>query len=211
MAGTDFAKKLQETLPFDVQITDIIAEYARELRLLRCVEPRGDDAQRFQAPKAVAVGGKGLCVADEKHVSVVSLDGTFLHGLRQRSRGELVLKPAGVAVDGSGAIYVSDANQHIVLVFDEEGVFAAKIGSKRGERPGMFKWPLGMCVCAKTNQLFVADSGNWYEHETCTPYIVMHHTGASKCSHAASPSHRLCANSALTQRPATITARVRSR
>ncbi|MFQ5574359.1 MAG: 6-bladed beta-propeller [Terriglobia bacterium] len=65
---------------------------------------------------------------------------------------ELFDKPHGVAVDNEGNVYVTDTNNHRVLVFDERGRFIKKIG-KAGSGEGELRHPLGIDV---------ADNGDIY-------------------------------------------------
>jgi len=66
--------------------------------------------------------------------------------------------PNGVAVDGSGNVYVADTGNHRIQKFSSSGVFVDTWGSK-GRENGQFKYPAGVAVDGSGN-VHVADSGN---------------------------------------------------
>jgi hypothetical protein len=65
--------------------------------------------------------------------------------------------PRGVAVDGSGNVYVVDSNDRIQK-FSSSGVFLAKWGT-RGSSDGQLNFPNGVTVDGSGN-VYVADSAN---------------------------------------------------
>ena len=65
--------------------------------------------------------------------------------------------PYGIAVDGSGSVYVS-GNNHRVQKFDANGTFLATWGNP-GSGDGEFYNPVGLAVDGEGN-LYVADRGN---------------------------------------------------
>ena len=67
------------------------------------------------------------------------------------------LQPSDVAV-GNNNIYVMDGVNHCVKVFDKNGSFLFRFGSK-GSKNGYFNSPLGICMDAQ-NRIYIADSGN---------------------------------------------------
>ena len=66
---------------------------------------------------------------------------------------------SGIAVDGAGRMYVADAGNHRVQVFDPSGEHAATIGSP-GSGDGQFDGPGGIAVDGTTGTVYVADTGN---------------------------------------------------
>ena len=70
----------------------------------------------------------------------------------------LYLAPQSVAVDGSGNVYVSDAVNDRIQVFDNDGNFRTAWGSS-GSGDGQFSGPNGIAVDGSGN-VFVADVGN---------------------------------------------------
>lgn len=68
-------------------------------------------------------------------------------------------QPAGVAVDSSGNIYVSDTVNSRVVVFDDLGKIRFNFG-KLGDKPGELNAPMALAVDPKTQKVYVADSSN---------------------------------------------------
>ena len=66
--------------------------------------------------------------------------------------------PYGIAVDGSGKVYVADSGNHRIQKFSSKGIFLATWGSN-GLRNGQFDSPHGIAVDGSGN-VYVADSGN---------------------------------------------------
>jgi len=65
---------------------------------------------------------------------------------------------SGIAFSGAGELYVSDVQEHRIQVYDREGRFLRRFGSK-GRNRGQFDHPHGMCFTADGN-LVVADGEN---------------------------------------------------
>ena len=68
------------------------------------------------------------------------------------------LSPKGIAVDGSGNVYVADTFHFRVQVFSASGEFLAKWGTE-GSGDGQFQFPSAIAVDGSGN-VYVADSGN---------------------------------------------------
>lgn len=66
--------------------------------------------------------------------------------------------PAGIAVDGSGNVLVSDYGNHRVQKFTSDGAPLAQWGSY-GSAPGQFAYPRGVAV-ANSGEIYVADTNN---------------------------------------------------
>lgn len=83
---------------------------------------------------------------------------------RLESVGELDLKeetlqtPDGIAVNSKGMIVVADWSGHCILIFDKEGMFLRKFGSK-GEDIGQLNRPSGIAFL-NDEQILVADQLN---------------------------------------------------
>ncbi len=84
-------------------------------------------------------------------------EGRFTLGERGTGPGRFI-KPAGLAVDGDGNLYVADSGNHRVQKFDREGGFIAEVGSL-GSGEGEFNEPWGVAVDSEGN-LYVADTWN---------------------------------------------------
>jgi len=67
-------------------------------------------------------------------------------------------QPRGIAVGPQGNLYVTDQNNHRVVVFDRLGKFTGEWGSY-GSSAGMFIFPAGITV-ASDGSVLVSDSGN---------------------------------------------------
>ncbi len=67
--------------------------------------------------------------------------------------------PLQIAYAPSGDIYVSDANNHIVSVFDTAGTLKFKFGGI-GNGDGQFWYPWGITINPTSGNVYVADSGN---------------------------------------------------
>ena len=72
-------------------------------------------------------------------------------------RGELG-GPAGVAIDTSGVVYVSEWDNHRVSVFTSEGQFVSLFGRK-GSGPGELSRPVGLAV-DNSGVVYVCDRYN---------------------------------------------------
>jgi hypothetical protein len=69
-------------------------------------------------------------------------------------------RPGGVAVDASGNVWVSDANNNRVVEYDKNGAFIRQIGgTAAGSASGQFSAPRGVAI-APNGTVWVADSGN---------------------------------------------------
>ena len=66
--------------------------------------------------------------------------------------------PNGIAIDGSGNIYVVDSDNHRVQKFNSAGVFQSEFGSS-GTGNGQFNTPTGIVIDSSGN-IYVVDAGN---------------------------------------------------
>ena len=67
-------------------------------------------------------------------------------------------QPRGIAIGQQGHVYVTDQNNHRVVVFDRLGVYIGEWGAY-GFSEGMFLFPSGIAVAAD-GSILVSDSGN---------------------------------------------------
>jgi len=70
----------------------------------------------------------------------------------------LFIRPAGLAVDQEGNVFVADSGNHRVQKFDRDGLFLAQVGGL-GSGNGQFNEPWGVALDAQGN-LYVADTWN---------------------------------------------------
>ena len=73
-------------------------------------------------------------------------------------QGDKLHGPAGIAVNTTGKIAITNLNGQCVYVFDKEGNFLRKIGSQ-GENAGQFNLPFGVKYL-NDNEILIADYGN---------------------------------------------------
>jgi sugar lactone lactonase YvrE len=119
---------------------------------------------QFNTPVGVAVDSSGnVYVADtgNHRIQKFSSDGSFLTkwgtdgGQVGYGDGEFSW-PNGIAVDGSGNVYVADQNNNRVQKFSSDGRFITKWGSP-GTDYGQFVFPDGIAVDSFGN-VYVTDS-----------------------------------------------------
>ncbi len=85
-------------------------------------------------------------------VQVFGADGTLRRSFGHFGRGDgLLVKPLGVAVDGGGRVYVSDAFQNVVQVYDQAGRF---LGTLHDDAHPL-RTPLGAAFSASAGKLYV--------------------------------------------------------
>jgi len=129
----------------------------------------GEKTGQFDEPAGIAISKKNLIyVADtENHrIQFFNKDGIFLTSFGQESNkitpqtpehGKFNT-PTSLAINSQHQVYVLDAGNHRVQMFEEEGQFIKVIGSK-GREPGQFLEPIDIAVDEQDN-LYVADRGN---------------------------------------------------
>ncbi len=134
----------------------------------------GSATGQFDHPAALHVdGARGeVLVVDQLNfrVQLFNLDGTFIcrigdlagsdpgFGSLFSVNARHFTVPQGIWVDNQGLIYVADAAQGWIRVFDRAGVILTDIGTF-GRHPGALRVPLDM-VADSYGRLFVASSGN---------------------------------------------------
>lgn len=129
----------------------------------------GEKTGQFDEPAGIAISKKNLIyVADtENHrIQIFNTEGIFLTSFGQESdkitpqtpeHGKFN-NPTSLAINSQHQVYVLDANNHRVQLFEEEGQFIKVIGSK-GRNPGQFLEPVDITV-DEQDHLYVADRGN---------------------------------------------------
>ena len=82
------------------------------------------------------------------------------HRFGSKGAGDgLFSAPYSVACSSRGEIVVADCSNHRIQVFDRNGKFMLKFGSK-GRGNGQLKQPGGVTVDQRNNQIVVADTNN---------------------------------------------------
>ncbi len=86
-------------------------------------------------------------------IQIFDLNGDFLRSFGEFGQGEGQLtKPLGVTVDGDGRIYVSDAYQNVVQVFDGDGTYLGAVY----DLDNPMRTPLGIAFGKATGRLLIA-------------------------------------------------------
>ncbi|MBI4698951.1 MAG: NHL repeat-containing protein, partial [Nitrospirae bacterium] len=130
----------------------------------------GSQSGQFHYPAALAINNNAgeIIVVDHPLISASSSYGTSsgegariqifdLYGNFRRSYSSFgigdgkLFRPAGLAVDETGTMYVTDSYFNIVQVFDSNGVFQGTIYDMNDP----FRSPLGIAI-GKSNRLFIA-------------------------------------------------------
>jgi DNA-binding beta-propeller fold protein YncE len=133
----------------------------------------GDGIGQLDNPHALAVDSQGnLYVTDSENGRIVKFD---VDGNFQSQWGSwcdtnesgydgcdgMFGHAWGIAVDSSGHVYVADANNYRIQVFEGDGTFITKWGTRGidGSGPGRFDQPVYVAVDG-AGSVFVADNGN---------------------------------------------------
>jgi DNA-binding beta-propeller fold protein YncE len=95
-----------------------------------------------------------VLVYDADTLKLLRKIGTTGHNHELTSPGDFS-KPAGVAVDGEGNLYVADTMNNRVEIFDADGQFISTFG-KAGDGPGYFARPKGIAIDSD-GHIWVAD------------------------------------------------------
>lgn len=141
--------------------THVVQKYSPDGKLLATLGIKGEageDEERFNKPTDVEVAPDGsIYVTDgygNNRVVKLDSDGKFVTawGTKGAEQGEFDT-PHGIAVDGSGRVYVADRGNSRVQVFDADGKFLSEWKSDEIGRP----W--GVDITADGN-VVVADGGD---------------------------------------------------
>ena len=101
-----------------------------------------------------------MIVCEYNRVSVYNKDGQKIKTIESVCSGIRIynLDPSGVAVDGSGNMYITDANSHRLFKLDSDGKLVKSVGGE-GEKPGKFNRLDGIAI-SEDNKVFVCDWDN---------------------------------------------------
>ncbi|MBN2053892.1 hypothetical protein JW905_03145 [bacterium] len=110
-------------------------------------------------PRLIVPKEQGRVVINEKGMkSIEGRQAVKIWGQCGEGNGQF-RDPKDIAVDSHGNIYVADAGNHRIQMFDGEGRFIKSLGAGKGEQPGQFNLPTGVGVDGQDN-LYVADTWN---------------------------------------------------
>lgn len=124
----------------------------------------GNDDGKFNFPTSISIdpSTEDVIVSDCQmtmtgikgaRIQVFDKNGLFRRRFGSFGQGEgLLMKPVGTAVDTNGRVYVSDAYQHIVEVYDSSGVYQKTVYDTA--RP--MRTPLGLAIDRSSGKLYVA-------------------------------------------------------
>jgi sugar lactone lactonase YvrE len=118
-------------------------------------EPGGlaiDTRNRFLYVTDIALDQ--VLVYDADTLKLLRKIGTTGHNHELTTPGDFS-KPAGVAVDGEGNVYVADTMNNRIEIFDADGQFISTFG-KNGDGPGYFSRPKGVAIDSD-GHIWVAD------------------------------------------------------
>lgn len=135
-----------------VQVFDPNGRYVREIR-----PANGRDSFRFPRTVAISPATGKVYVVDEMdfRIYVFEPDGRQAQVWdRRRSQSEAAAVPGRMAVTANGVIYVSEPNNHRVMVYTTNHVFTAALGAG-----GELQSPSGLAV-GPQGRLYVLDYGH---------------------------------------------------
>jgi len=120
------------------------------------VNALGDEAYRFQYPAGISVSRlRDTFVIDSENKRVIrfnSFDAPEVQFGGFSSTGMPLNVPVGIAEFNNNRIYVTDAGQNCIIVFDYFGNYIDLIGKN------VFKQPSGLCTDSNGN-IYVCDTG----------------------------------------------------
>lgn len=132
-----------------------ISQESEDDRLRRLLTGVSEDARGFKKPLAVAARGGRIYISDTEgrrvHVFDVPRRRFFTFGYRNEGA---LNKPAGIAVDGHGNVYVADVSARRVVKYDGLGLYLGIIGSK-----AELERPTGVGVAPAGDRVYVVDTG----------------------------------------------------
>lgn len=129
---------------------------------VRALGRRGTADGEFNFPTTITLGADSLWVGDTLNFRLQRFDlasGAFVAGFGRLgdTAGEMP-RVKGLAIDGSGRLWVTDAYLDELAVYAAGGTFLAALG-RRGSEPGELSFPAGISIHAD-GRIAVADSFN---------------------------------------------------
>jgi DNA-binding beta-propeller fold protein YncE len=141
----------------------MVLVFDAQMRFVRSYGGFGSEPGQLRHPTDLAFSPDGLTayVVDAGNCRVQAFDsqGRPVHSFGSMGDGDGEFRqPFGIAVDASGAVFVSDALGDSLQKFDAAGAFVKKWG-RRGLNHGEFWRPMGMAIDSR-QRLIVVDHGN---------------------------------------------------
>jgi tripartite motif-containing protein 71 len=116
----------------------------------------GVEPGQFWLPNGIAVGADGsVWVSDANFVQRFTAGGQFIERVGTSGPGQ-ISQPQSLDVDAVGNVFVADAGNDRISVFDQEGDYLRQFGSA-GSGPGQFQSPTEVEVDSD-GKVWVADS-----------------------------------------------------
>jgi len=119
----------------------------------------GEGVVDFQRPAGIAIGVNDFkYIADVLANKIIIFDGNdkFVADFPDSNKSLELNRPVNVAVDRSNKIYVTDAFNFAVKIFDDKGNLLNTIGSV-GDGPGAFSRPKGVAVDSESH-VYIVDA-----------------------------------------------------
>jgi DNA-binding beta-propeller fold protein YncE len=115
----------------------------------------------FKRPAGIAItpsGGKLIVDALANKLHHFSSQDKYLGDFPNPTGGEELNTPSHVAVDSGGNVYITDAMNFVVRLYDKSGNFVRRIG-EAGDVPGSFSRPKGLALDSDNN-IYVVDANH---------------------------------------------------
>lgn len=135
---------------------DVVPE-ADESALRRALTGSGSVAgEPLNKPYSIAVHKGKIFVSDTvgRKVRVFDVPAQAYYSIGEDDGDGRIAKPLGIDVDGAGNLYVADATQKQILIFDNKGKFLRKIGG-----PKYFERLSSVTVDEAGERVYVVDIG----------------------------------------------------
>ncbi|MBI4826853.1 MAG: choice-of-anchor D domain-containing protein [Nitrospirae bacterium] len=110
-----------------------------------------DTIHGFSEPISVAVGNGSIYVGDSSGtIKVYDKNRNYINSFGN------FLKPASIALDAAGNIYVVDSERDVVYVYNADGTFNFSFGGS-GNTNGLFHYPTSIAINALAGEIIVTD------------------------------------------------------
>lgn len=121
------------------------------------------DEALFAEPWAVITYENGLLVSDAENNALRYLDLEEKQVSTVAGAEDGLERPAGLAIDSDGTVYIANTGKHVILALDSTGTVTTYAGGSEGCALGTreevrFSEPTGLCW--SDGVLYVADTGN---------------------------------------------------
>lgn len=140
----------------DLRDSNSIRAESETDRFKRLVTGKQQQTESFTKPFAVAARQGSIYVSDTEdrviYVFDVPLRKFYAFGYRPKGHLE---KPMAIALDGKMNVYVADATERRIMVYDHLGLFEHAIGSKQD-----LDHPVGVAVNRAGTRVYVVDAGD---------------------------------------------------